>query len=96
MPAIFQKHAEDSAIRQVAVTLVATKLPLAVDTIVKYCLLGGVERMTVLGLIITFIIGILIIVSGVVTKKKWLMLISIIPLVIVLSQIALLFLMALN
>ena len=52
--------------------------------------------MTVLGLIITLIIGILILVGGAITKKKWLMLISIIPLIIVLCQIAMLFLMALN
>ena len=51
--------------------------------------------MTVLGLQITFIIGILILISGIVTKKKWLMLISIIPLVLVVVQLMMLFLMAL-
>lgn len=52
--------------------------------------------MTFLGIIITLIIGILILVSGVVTKRKWLMFTSIVPLVIALSQIGMLFLMALN
>lgn len=52
--------------------------------------------MTVLAMIITLFIGILIFISGVVTKKKWLMFISIVPLVIALSQIALLFSMSLH
>ena len=52
--------------------------------------------MTFMGIIISFIIGILILVSGAVTKKKGLILISIIPLVIALSQFAILFLMSVN
>ena len=51
--------------------------------------------MTVLGIEITFIIGILILIGGIVTKKKWLMLISIIPFVLVVGQLAMLFLIAL-
>lgn len=51
--------------------------------------------MTFLGIIITLIIGILILIGGIVTKKKWLMLISIIPLVLAVGQLAMLFLMAL-
>jgi hypothetical protein len=51
--------------------------------------------MTVLGIIITLIGGILILIGGIATKKKWLIIISIIPLVIVLGQVTMLFIMAL-
>ena len=43
--------------------------------------------MRVSGIVITFIIGLLIFIIGAATKKKWLMMISIIPLVIVIIQI---------
>ena len=49
--------------------------------------------MTVFGLVVTLIIGILVFIGGAVTKKKWLMLISIIPLAIVLVNILTLFMM---
>jgi hypothetical protein len=42
-------------------------------------------------IIILFITGILMLISGIVTKKKWLMLISAIPLVISLGLLALCF-----
>lgn len=58
-------------------------------------LIGGVERVSFLAMIITLFVGMLIFVSGVITKKKWLMYISIVPLVIALSQIVLLFSMSL-
>ena len=52
--------------------------------------------MTILGILLTLIIGILMFIIGIKTKKKWLMVISIIPLIIVLSQIVMLILMAFN
>lgn len=58
-------------------------------------LIGGVERVSFLAMIITLFVGMLIFVSRVITKKKWLMYISIVPLVIALSQIVLLFSMSL-
>ncbi|MCB2290846.1 hypothetical protein LGK97_13955 [Clostridium sp. CS001] len=51
--------------------------------------------MTFQSIIITLIIGILMLIGGIATKKKWLMLISSIPLIIALGSIAMLFLMAL-
>lgn len=51
--------------------------------------------MTFQSIIITLIIGILMIIGGIATKKRWLMLISILPLVIALGSITMLFLMAL-
>lgn len=49
--------------------------------------------MTFLGIIVTLIISILMLIIGSIIKKKWLMLISIIPLGIALIQIVTLFLM---
>lgn len=49
--------------------------------------------MTFLGIIITLIIGILILTAGGILKKKWVILISIIPLGISLIQLVMLFLM---
>ncbi|SMB80463.1 hypothetical protein SAMN00017405_0879 [Desulfonispora thiosulfatigenes DSM 11270] len=46
--------------------------------------------MSVLGLLLTFIIGILMLAIGKIVKKKWLMMISIFPLAIVLYSIVLL------
>ena len=47
--------------------------------------------MTVSSIEITFVIGILILIGGAVTKKKWLMLISILPLAVALVQVVMLF-----
>jgi hypothetical protein len=47
--------------------------------------------MTFLGIIITLIIGILMLISGVMTKKKWLKVLSLIPLAISIVQIIMLF-----
>lgn len=49
--------------------------------------------MTSLGIMITFIVGILILIIGVVTKKKLLMKISILPLFIAIVQMVMLFIM---
>lgn len=49
--------------------------------------------MTFLGIIITLIVGILMLIVGVTTKKKWLKIISIIPLAISIVQIIMLFMM---
>lgn len=51
--------------------------------------------MTFQNIIITLIIGILMLIGGIATKKKWLILISVIPLIVALGSIAMLFLMAL-
>lgn len=51
---------------------------------------GGIY-ITALGIIITLIVGVLMLVIGAVTKKKWLMIISILPLVISIIQIIILF-----
>ena len=47
--------------------------------------------MTFTGTIILLVIGVLILIGGIVTKKKWLMLLSIIPLVIALGQLGIFF-----
>jgi len=49
--------------------------------------------MTFLGMIITLIIGILMLIMGGILKKKWLMLISVVPLGIALIQVAIILLM---
>jgi len=49
--------------------------------------------MTFLGIMITLIIGVLILIIGGILKKKWLMLISIVPLVLALIQLALILFM---
>lgn len=51
--------------------------------------------MTFLGIITTLIMGVLILISGILLKKKWVILISIIPLVIAVGQLAMLVLMVL-
>ncbi len=52
--------------------------------------------MTILGIMATLLAGILILIAGARTKRKWLMVLSAIPLIAALSQIGILFLMFLD
>ncbi len=57
---------------------------------------GGKVQMTILGITAMLIIGSLILIAGVKTKRRWLMILAAIPLIIVFSQIGKLFLMFLD
>lgn len=49
--------------------------------------------MSALGIMITLIIGILMLIIGAVTKKKWLTIFSILPLAVAIGQLVYLFMM---
>ncbi|MCX7951840.1 MAG: hypothetical protein N2594_07825 [Clostridiales bacterium] len=49
--------------------------------------------MTFLGITVTFFIGLLLLIAGVVTKNKWFMFISIVPLAISIIQVLMLLMM---
>jgi hypothetical protein len=49
--------------------------------------------MTFFNIMLTLVIGILMLIGGLVSKKKWLTLVSFIPLAVALSQLAMLLMM---